>query len=324
MKYRYLGKSGLKLSALSYGTWATFAKNVNEEQAIKLIAFAYNSGINFFDCAENYENGMAESMLGNIFLKQDWPRNSYCLSSKVFFGGEKPTQLGLHRKHIFDACHASLVRLKTDYIDFYFCHRPDPNTPISETVWAMHNLITQGKILYWGTSEWPAKSICDAYDFSKKNHLIGPTMEQAQYNIFIRDKVEKQFLGLYDEFGLGLTTWSPLYFGVLAGRYLKGFADTRAKYSDHRWLIEDLQSDLGQKKLSMVKKLQPIAKAFDCSLPQLAIAWCLSNENVSTVLLGASKVDQLKENILVSLYNSEKLDEIREQVNKLVSTELID
>lgn len=324
MEYRYLGKSGLKLGELSYGTWATFAKNVNKRQAADLISCAYQHGINFFDCAENYENGLAENILGEILAKQKWPRNSFCVSSKVFFGGEKPTQFGLHRKHVFEACEDSLQRLQVNHIDLYFCHRPDPNTPIIETVWAMHNLITQGKILYWGTSEWEADSIREAYQLAKENHLIGPTMEQSQYNIFTRKKVEVEFSELYDDIGLGLTTWSPLYFGVLAGRYLEGLKGTRAEYSDHQWLVDALKSDLGQQRLSAVKQLKQLADEVDCSLAQLSLAWCLANKNVSTVLLGASKVEQLKENLAITEFSQEKLADIKNKVNAIISKKLIE
>ncbi len=324
MEYRNLGKSGLKLSSLSFGTWATFAKNVDQKLAAELIAIAYENGVNFFDCAENYENGLAESMLGKILANEKWPRSAYCISSKVFFGGDKPTQLGLHRKHIFEACEFSLKRLQQNYIDFYFCHRPDPNTPIIETIWAMHNLITQGKILYWGTSEWSSEDIKKAHCLAKENHLIGPTMEQSQYNIYTRNKVEIEFAELYSDLGLGMTTWSPLYFGVLAGRYLEGFKGTRAEYSDHKWLVKNLGSPLGKKRLSTVNQLKTIADKFNCSLAQLALAWCLSNQNVSSVLLGSSKIEQLKENLLVSEYSTKKLTAIKNDINSIISTDLIE
>ncbi len=297
MEYRKLGKSGIKISALSFGTWITFGKQIENKLADELISTAYENGVNFFDSAEIYARGKAEEVLGNIIQQKDWPRSSYMVSSKVFFGYEKdlPNQTGLSRKHIVEGCNAALKRLKLDYIDLFFCHRPDKNTPIEETVWSMHQLIMQGKILYWGTSEWSAAEILEAHYFAKANHLIGPTMEQPQYNMFERQKMENEYLSAFKNFGLGTTIWSPLASGVLSEKYLNTMpSDTRLTIEGMDWLKE---RSLSEEKLEKVKQLNTIAKSLNTSLPKLAIAWCLKNEFVSTVMLGASKVDQLKETL---------------------------
>jgi voltage-dependent potassium channel beta subunit len=297
MEYRKLGNSGIKISALSFGTWITFGKQIDNKEADALVSTAYEHGVNFFDSAEIYARGKAEEVLGNIIQKKDWPRSSYMVSSKVFFGYEKdlPNQTGLSRKHIVEGCNAALERLKVDYIDLFFCHRPDKSTPIEETVWSMHQLIMQGKILYWGTSEWSAAEIMEAHYFAKANHLIGPTMEQPQYNMFERNKLENEYLTVFKNFGLGTTIWSPLASGVLSEKYLNNMpADTRLSIEGMDWLKE---RSISEEKLQKVKGLNELAKSIGTSLPKLAIAWCLKNENVSTVMLGASKIDQLKETL---------------------------
>ena len=219
MQYRNLGKSGLKVSCLSFGSWVTFVNQLTESSALTCMSIAYDYGVNFFDNAEAYANGKSEILMGKIFKKLKWSRDSYIVSSKVFWGGELPTQKGLSKKHVTEACHQAMERMQVDYLDLYFCHRPDPETPISETVWAMHNLITQGKVLYWGTSEWSAKQLKEAYDFAKENYLTQPTMEQPQYNMFTRGKIEKEYSLLFSEEGLGTTIWSPLCSGLLTGKY---------------------------------------------------------------------------------------------------------
>jgi voltage-dependent potassium channel beta subunit len=297
MEYRKLGNSGIKISALSFGTWITFGKQIDNNEADALVSTAYEHGVNFFDSAEIYARGKAEEVLGNIIQKKDWPRSSYMVSSKVFFGYEKdlPNQTGLSRKHIVEGCNAALGRLKVDYIDLFFCHRPDKSTPIEETVWSMHQLIMQGKILYWGTSEWSAAEIMEAHYFAKANHLIGPTMEQPQYNMFERNKLENEYLTVFKNFGLGTTIWSPLASGVLSEKYLSSMpTDTRLSIEGMDWLKE---RSISEEKLQKVKGLNELAKSIGTSLPKLAIAWCLKNENVSTVMLGASKIDQLKETL---------------------------
>ncbi|MDH5598891.1 MAG: aldo/keto reductase, partial [Cyclobacteriaceae bacterium] len=240
MEYKRLGKSGLQVSRLSLGSWLTFGKQIDDGIADELMSVAYDQGINFFDNAEIYSRGMSEIVMGNILSKKGWRRDSYIISSKVFFGlgGDLgPTQKGLHRKHVVEACHQALERFKTDYLDLYFCHRPDKNTPMEETVWTMHNLIQQGKILYWGTSEWSAQEIMEAHMIARQHHLIGPVMEQPQYNMFCRDKVEVEYKNIYQTVGLGTTIWSPLASGILTGKYNDGFPeDTRLGIEGLEWL----------------------------------------------------------------------------------------
>ncbi len=297
MEYNNLGKSGLKVSKLSLGSWLTFGKLIEDKVSEKLMHYAYDQGINFFDNAEIYARGKSELVMGNILKKCAWSRDSYIVSSKVFFGtgGQWPTQKGLNRKHVFEACHQALKRLQVDYLDLYFCHRPDKSTPIEETVWAMHQLIMQGKILYWGTSEWSAQEIMEAHMFAKQNHLIGPVMEQPEYNMFARKKVEVEFAQLYKTLGLGTTIWSPLASGILTDKYLNKFPKgTRLGVKGLEWLKE---KNLTEDKLAKISLLNDLANDLGMSLPIMSIAWCLKNENVSTVILGASKMLQLKENM---------------------------
>lgn len=298
MEYRRLGKSGLQLSVLSFGSWITFGKQIEDKTADVLLSMAYDAGINFFDNAEIYARGKSEIVMGKILKTKNWDRSSYCLSSKVFFGFEegKPNQIGLSRKHIFEGCNAALKRLQVDYIDLFFCHRPDKNTPIEETVWAMNNLIQQGKILYWGTSEWSADEIMQAYFFAEKNHLIGPTMEQPQYNMFERTKLEKEYLLLFKDFGLGTTIWSPLASGLLSGKYNNSTpTNNRLHIDGMEWLKEKTLGD--ETRFPKINELSKLATELNTSLPKLAIAWCIKNKNVSSVILGASKPEQLKENL---------------------------
>jgi len=298
MEYRRLGKSGLKVSALSFGSWVTFGKQIGDTTASDLMTIAYDNGVNFFDNAEIYARGRSESVMGDILKKKEWSRSSYILSSKVFFGYEedKPNQTGLSRKHIFEGCHAALKRLQVDYIDLFYCHRPDKNTPIEETVWAMNHLIQQGKILYWGTSEWANDEIMAAHVFAERHHLIGPTMEQPQYNMFERTKMEKDYLLLFRDWGMGTTIWSPLSSGLLSGKYNHAQpSDNRLNIEGMDWLKERTLGDAG--KIEKTRQLEKLAKELGVSLPKLAIAWCLKNPNVSTAILGASKTEQLKETI---------------------------
>jgi len=298
MEYRRLGKSGLQVSVLSFGSWVTFGKQIGNSTADELMSIAYDNGVNFFDNAEVYARGKSETVMGEIFKNKAWARSSFCVSSKIYFGYEegKPNQLGLSRKHIIEGCHAALKRLQVDYIDLLFCHRPDKNTPIEETVWAMNILIQQGKILYWGTSEWANDELMAAFVFAEKNHLIGPTMEQPQYNMFERTKIEKDFLLLFRDFGLGTTIWSPLASGLLTGKYNAAMpADTRLHMEGMDWLKERTLGD--ESKINKTRQLNLLAKELGTSLPKLGIAWCIKNPNVSTAILGASKPEQLKENI---------------------------
>ena len=308
MQYRKLGKSGLQVSALSLGSWLTFGQQIDDETAEALMKTAYDAGVNFFDNAEGYARGKAETVMGNILKKMGWDRSSYVVSSKVFFGdgGTLPNQTGLSRKHIFEGCHASLKRMQLDYLDLYFCHRPDKNTPIEETVWAMNQLIQQGKILYWGTSQWSSQEITEAYLVARENKLIGPLMEQPHYNMLTRYRVEVEYQQLYSNFGLGMTIWSPLASGVLTDKYLDAFPqDTRMSLQGMEWLKNrNLNADY----LEKARALHELARGLDTSLAKLAVAWCLKNPNVSTVILGASKPRQLEET-LGSFDILEKLNE---------------
>lgn len=297
MRYRRLGTSGLQLSELSLGSWLTFGKQITDDTAEALMKLAYDNGVNFFDNAEIYARGESERVMGRILRKMEWPRDTWTVSSKVFFGagGKLPTQLGLHRKHVVEACHDALKRLQVDYLDLYFCHRPDPNTPIAETVWSMHQLIMQGKVMYWGTSEWSADQIKEAHAVAERHHLIGPTMEQPQYNLFHRAKVEQEFASLYDTVGLGTTIWSPLVSGILSGKHtLEGDSASRLRMEGLDWLRE---RELNEARLRKVEELKGIASGLGLSLPVFAIAWCLKNPRVSTVMLGASRTSQLQENL---------------------------
>ena len=297
MRYRRLGTSGLQLSELSLGSWLTFGKQITDDTAEALMRIAYDHGVNFFDNAEIYSKGESERVMGRILKKMEWSRDTWTVSSKVFFGagGKQPTQLGLHRKHVVEACHDALKRLQVDYLDLYFCHRPDPNTPIAETVWTMHQLIMQGKVMYWGTSEWSAAEIREAHAVAEKHHLIAPVMEQPQYNMFHREKVENEFASLYDTVGLGTTIWSPLASGILSGKHtLDGDTSSRLRMAGLEWLKE---RELNEARLKKVEELKTIAKDLGLSLPVFAIAWCLKNPRVSTVMLGASKTAQLEENL---------------------------
>jgi len=302
MEYRKLGESGLKLSELSFGSWVTFNKQVDTGLAERMFGMCFDAGINFFDNAEGYEAGHSEIVMGEALKTLARPRDSYCVSSKVFFGAAEnpmPTQLGLSRKHITEACHQALKRLQVDYLDLYFCHRADPDTPIGETVRAMHNLITQGKVLYWGTSEWTADEIAAAYDFARENHLTPPTMEQPQYNLLDRERFEVEYAPIFEKYRMGATTWSPLASGALTGKYLDGIPEgSRASLSGYEWLRRHMvESDRGQERMERVAKFLPIAEQLETSLSKLAIAWCLLNPNVSTVILGASRIEQLEENL---------------------------
>ena len=298
MEYRRLGKSGLKVSVFSFGSWVTFSNQLKEKDALDLMSYAYDMGVNFFDNAEIYANGESEIIMGKILKKVGWSRDTYILSSKVFWGGEKPTQIGLSRKHISDACHAALKRLQVEYLDLFFCHRPDPETPIEETVRAMDVLIQQGKVLYWGTSEWEAEQLSEAYSVAQNFNLTPPTMEQPEYNLFNRGKIEKDYLPLYKQYGLGTTTWSPLASGLLTGKYNHGFpSNSRVFVKGYEWIKEKFESEETIQKIGKVKELQPIAESLNISLTQLSLGYCIKNPNVSTVILGATKKEQLKENL---------------------------
>jgi voltage-dependent potassium channel beta subunit len=307
MEYRRLGKSGLKISALSLGSWLTFGKQISDDVAEELMVKAYENGVNFFDNAEIYARGKSEIVMGNILRKQGWHRDTFIVSSKVFWGGDLPTQKGLSRKHVFEACHAAMRRLQVDYLDLYFCHRPDPETPVEETVWAMNDLIRQGKVLYWGTSEWSAQQIMEAFQVARRDHLIPPTMEQPQYNMLHRYRFEIEYDRIFSEMGYGSTIWSPLASGVLSGKYNNGFPDdTRLGIDGLEWLKEKV---LTNENIRAARELSTVAGDLGVSLPQLAIAWCLKNPHVSTVILGGSKPAHLEDNFkaleVVSKLNEE-------------------
>ena len=285
----------MKLSELSLGAWVTYGGQVGEDVALKCMAAAYDAGVNFFDNAEAYAAGKAEVVMGNVLKKTHWPRESYVVSSKVFWGGEGPNDRGLSKKHIYEACRRSLKRLQLDYLDLFFCHRPDPTTPIEETVRAMDDLIHQGLVLYWGTSEWSAADIMRAYAIAREQHLTPPQMEQPQYNMLHRDRVEKEYLPLYREIGLGTTIWSPLASGLLTGKYNEGMPQgTRASLPGYEWLKEYV---LTKPNIEKVKQIAPVAKGLGCTLAQLALAWCLKNQYVSTVITGATRPEQVVENM---------------------------
>jgi len=294
MEYRRLGNSGLQVSLLSFGSWITFAKQVEDGTAVECMKMAYDNGINFFDNAEIYSRGASETLMGDIIHKLGWKRDTYVVSSKVFWGGKRPNQIGLSRKHVMEACHAALKRLRVDYLDLYFCHRPDPETPIEETVRAMDTLIKQGKILYWGTSEWMGTQIMKAHYIAAKYNLTPPTMEQPQYNMFHRYRLEYDLLPLFD-MGLGTTIWSPLASGILTGKYNNGIPeDSRLNLEGFAWLKKKV---LKPGRIEKCIALQGVADDLGTSMAKLAVAWCAKNPNVSTVILGASKTSQLEENL---------------------------
>ena len=320
MEYRFLGRSGLKVSALSFGTWVTFGDQIGAEPAAACLKAAYEAGVNFFDTAEVYAGGAAEVMLGDLIKKFGWKRSDLVVSTKIFWGGSGPNDSGLSRKHVIEGTEASLKRLQMDYVDLLFCHRPDGHTPVEETVRAMTRLIDQGKALYWGTSEWSAEDIRDAVRIARTEHLVPPTMEQPQYNMFVRDRVEREYLRLYEEFGLGTTVWSPLASGFLTGKYLNGIsAGTRLSMKNYKWLRQRFEGPAAAEKLAAVRKLGRLAADLKTSLPRLALAWCLKNPYVSTVITGASRPEQVQENMkaldTVQLLTDEVMGKIEKVLN---------
>jgi voltage-dependent potassium channel beta subunit len=297
MNYRRLGNSGLKLSELSFGSWVTYGNQLGDDSARECMAAAHDAGVNFFDNAEVYAKGRSEIIMGNVLKKLGWRRESYVVSTKFFWGlndgpNEKNT---LNRKYLMQAIDASLARLQLDHVDLVFCHRPDPDTPIEETVWAMHDMIRAGKAHYWGTSEWSAVEIMAAWQIAERHHLAKPVMEQPQYNLFHRQRVESEYARLYRDLGLGITTWSPLASGLLSGKYNDGIPrDSRATLKGYEWLAESVLDPL---KLKQVRLLAPLATNLGCTMAQLALAWCLKNPNVSSVITGASRPSQVIENM---------------------------
>jgi len=322
MEYRRLGKSGLELSIVSFGSWISFQKQINDSTADELMGIAYDNGINFFDNSEAYAGGESEKMMGRVLKNKNWDRSSFTVSSKVFFGlhgkENKPNQKGLSRKHVMEACNDALKRLQVDCLDLFFCHRADINTPIEETVWAMNTLIQQGKILYWGTSEWSGVEIMEAHRVAQQYKLIGPTMEQPQYNLFERDKVEKEFINIYDFVGLGTTIWSPLASGLLTGKYNNGIPEnSRLALGEMSWLKDRLMVD---DKIEKVKKLSDLATELGITTASLSIAWCIKNPHVTTAILGATKKQQLLDNLKAIDVMEKLTPEIMEKIEAIMQT----
>jgi voltage-dependent potassium channel beta subunit len=316
LRYRRLGSAGIKLGELSLGAWVTYGGQVGEDAALKCMSKAYEMGVNFFDNAEAYAHGNAEVVMGNVIKKLGWKRTDIVVSSKVFWGGDGPNDEGLSRKHVYEACRRSLKRLQLDYLDLYFCHRPDPNTPIEETVRAMDDLVHQGLILYWGTSEWSAADIMRAYAIARELGITPPQMEQPQYHMLHRDRVEKEYLPLYREIGLGTTTWSPLASGLLSGKYNKGIpAGTRAALPGYEWLRQGV---VIPENVAKVKALEPFAKELGCSMAQLALAWARKNENVSTVITGATRPEQVEENLGSLEFASSLNEDVMERIDAVL------
>lgn len=297
MKYRRLGRSGLQVSELSIGSWVTYGNQVDGDAAIETLSAARDVGVNFFDNAEVYAGGKSEILMGEALKHLGWERESYIISTKFYWGiADGPNRKNtLNRKYLHHAIQGSLQRLQLDYVDLVFCHRPDPHTPIEETVWAMHDMIQQGKALYWGTSEWSAAEIVRAWQIADRHHLHKPVMEQPQYNLFHRQRVEQEYTRLYEDLGLGLTTWSPLASGVLTGKYANGVpAGSRSTLAGYEWLQESVTNPDW---IAATERLRPISQELGCTLSQLAIAWCASNPHVSTVITGASRTAQVTENM---------------------------
>jgi voltage-dependent potassium channel beta subunit len=318
MNYRRLGRSGLKVSELSFGSWVTYGNQLDTKAAVECMAAAWDRGVNFFDNAEVYAAGKSEEIMGEALAKSGWPRVRYIVSTKFFWGitdgpNEKAT---LNRKYLMNAIDASLKRLKLDYVDLVYCHRADPNTPIEETVWAMHDMIERGKALYWGTSEWSADELRAAFEIAERHHLHKPVMEQPQYNLFHRRRVENEYARLYEDHGLGLTTWSPLASGLLTGKYRNGIpAGSRAQLEGYDWLQQQV---LDTKKNEIVGKLEGVAKELGATVGQLALAWVLTNPHVSTVITGSSRIEQLHENLKSAELSKRITPEIKKQIEDIV------
>ncbi|MFB6230070.1 MAG: potassium channel beta subunit family protein [Salinibacter sp.] len=314
MEYRHLGTSGLKTSVLSYGSWVTFGDQIDTERAAECMQVAYDHGVNFFDNAEAYVGGRSERMMGQIIQDKGWDRTDLVVSTKIFWGGDGPNDQGLSRKHVIEGTEASLRRLQMDYVDLLFCHRPDVETPIEETVRAMSYLVDHGYAFYWGTSEWSAQQIRHAYEVARREHLVPPTMEQPQYNMFHRTRVEKEYTPLYDDLGLGTTTWSPLASGLLTGKYNDGIPEeSRLATEGYEWLQDQV---LVEERLEKVRQLTEVADSLGCTTAQLALAWCTLNPDVSTVITGATSPAQVEENMQAL----DVVDRIDEDVNARIET----
>lgn len=319
MEYRHLGSSGLQVSALSFGAWVTFGQQFGEDTAYDCMKAAYDAGVNFFDNAEAYAQGKAEIVMGNVIKRAGWKRSDLVISTKIFWGGDGPNDTGLSRKHLSEGTNAALARLQLDYVDLIFCHRPDIYTPIEETVRAMSYLVDAGKAFYWGTSEWSAAQILEAYHIARRERLIPPTMEQPQYNMFHRERFEKEYARLYREIGLGTTIWSPLASGLLTGKYSQGMLEgTRATLAGYEWLRKRFESAEGRAQIEKAQQLEPIAAELGCTLAQLALAWCLKNPHVSTVITGASRPEQVVENMQALDVASTLTAEVMERIEAIL------
>lgn len=320
MEYRNMGRTGLQLSVLSLGSWVSFHKQISDATADELMGIAYDNGVNFFDNAEVYALGESEKMMGRVLKNKKWDRTSYTVSSKAFWGWRgkenKPNQKGLSRKHLVEACHEALERLQLDYLDIYFCHRPDKTTPIAETVWTMHNLIQQGKILYWGTSEWSGVEIMEAHRVADQHHLIGPVVEQPQYNMFERNKLENEFGMVFKTVGMGTTIWSPLASGLLSGKYNNGLPEgSRFALEGFEWLKDRLMQE---SMLAKVKLLAELSAELGITTAQLSIAWCIRNPHVTTAILGATKKEQLIENLGALDAYAKLTDEVMKRIDEIM------
>jgi voltage-dependent potassium channel beta subunit len=316
MKYRRMGKSGLRLSELSLGAWVTYGEQVGQDVAEQCMVAAYEEGVNFFDNAEGYAAGNAEIVMGKVFKKLGWRREDIVVSTKIFWGGEGPNDTGLSHKHIIEGVNNALRRLQMDYVDLVFCHRPDPNTPIEETVRAMDIVIKQGKAFYWGTSEWSAAEIFRADGIARQYGLTPPSMEQPQYNMLVRERFEMEYEPLFRELGYGTTIWSPLASGMLSGKYVDGIpADSRVALPGYEWLKPAV---LDSERIEIVRKLRPLAADLGCTLAQMALAWCLKNPDVSTVITGASRPQQVRENMKALEVVPKLTDDVMAQIEKIL------
>ncbi len=317
MQYRHLGKTGIQVSELSFGSWVTFHNQADVNAAVKMMAAAYDAGVNFFDNAEAYAGGKSEEVMGNAIRELKWRRGSYLVSTKLYWGlheniNERNT---LNRKRLIEGINGSLKRLQLDYVDLLYCHRPDKTTPIEETVWAMHNIIEWGKALYWGTSEWAAAEIVAAIEIAERHHLHKPVVEQPVYNLFERHRFSRDYERVYQEYGYGTTTWSPLASGLLTGKYSRGIPEgSRGALEGYDWLHDNLTN---AEKLAKVAALEPLAKELNCTLSQLALAWCLKNPFVSTVITGASRVEQVHENLKAGEVAPKLTSEILERIDQI-------
>ncbi len=321
MEYRHLGRTGIRVSELSFGSWITFGNQVNVKAAVEMMSAAHDAGVNFFDNAEAYAGGKSEEVMGAALKKLAWRRGSYLVSTKVYWGinesvNERST---LNRKRLIEAINGSLERLRLDYVDILYCHRPDPTTPIEETVWAMHNIIEWGKAMYWGTSEWAASEIVQAIEIAERHHLHKPVVEQPQYNLFRRHRFEGDYARFYKDYGYGSTTWSPLASGLLTGKYSRGIPEnSRATLKGYEWVKKQLTDP---DNIAKVKALEPITKELKCKLSQMAIAWCLKNPFVSTVITGASRIEQVHENMKAAEVAPKLTPEVLERMDKIFGIE---